>query len=188
MEDPVGDDIAGNDRQILTHPNPLGRPPEIERIRRGYVTHFMGAFINDGLESWQGIDLDRSLVISVARRIADRRADPSRSVTDPQFPSESRGHIFARKFSSPERVELEVVSTLAIDMFDLEAFVCVANAAWAAPVGESQMISDGFRDAWLLDQQLKDGAMMTHRKPIYSSAPFDGIDRLVQRYMLQATW
>jgi hypothetical protein len=35
-------------------------PPEIQRIRRGYVESFTGTFINDGLEHWDGADLDRN--------------------------------------------------------------------------------------------------------------------------------
>jgi len=69
----MGDDIPENDGRIVLRDRELSVPPEIQRIRRGYVESFTGTFINDGLEHWDGVDLDRNLVVVVQRRIHDQR-------------------------------------------------------------------------------------------------------------------
>ncbi len=60
-------------------------PPEIARIKRGYVSSFVGAFINDGLESWFGVDLDRMEAVSVQRHIYDKRAEQIKPFIEPTF-------------------------------------------------------------------------------------------------------
>jgi hypothetical protein len=41
--------------------------------------------------------------------------------------------IFSTRRASERRTEVEAVATELIDKLTLEAFTCVANAAWAAP-------------------------------------------------------
>ena len=68
--------------RIILQTNRLQTPPEIAAIERGYTHHWVGGFINDGLVTWSGIDLDRRISINVQRRIWDARAQLSRRFLD----------------------------------------------------------------------------------------------------------
>jgi TonB family protein len=104
-------------------------PPEIARIKRGYISAFIGGFINDGLASWFGVDLDRMEVISVQRHIYDRRATLTKPFIDPSFQSwDDRG--FVRKWSDKGRTETEAVLVGVLDGPDANAFICIANKIW----------------------------------------------------------
>jgi hypothetical protein len=187
--DPVGDDVAENDGRILTRDQGLSVPAEIRRIRRGYVESFLGAFINDGLAHWDGVDLDRNLVVVVQRRIHDERAAMPRSFDDPSLPPRRHaGLIFGRKFASGRRTELEVVSILTIDPAALEAFVCVANAAWAAVPAPPAMTSDGSLDRELLDERQQGASLLSYRKRVDSRALDEVLQNSVERYLPRATW
>jgi TonB family protein len=104
-------------------------PPEIARIKRGYISQFIGGFINDGLASWFGVDLDRMEVISVRRDIYDRRATLTKPFIDPSFQSWD-DRSFVRKWSDKERTETEAVLLGVLDGPDADAFICIANKIW----------------------------------------------------------
>ncbi len=56
----------------------FNKTPEISRIRSGVQWHYVGGFINDGLESWQGYDAVRHLFVSIiaeSDRYATRMVD-----------------------------------------------------------------------------------------------------------------
>ena len=187
--EPNGDDIQENDGRIMLRDRELSVPPEIQRIRRGYVESFTGTFINDGLEHWDGVDLDRNLVVVVQRRIHDQRAALSRPFGDPTFPPNYHsGVIFGRKFANDLRTELEVISVLPIERGPLEAFICVANAAWAAAPQPPVMISDGFIVAQLLDEESQGQRRLSYRKSIYSEALNAVLERNLEQYVPQPTW
>lgn len=187
--EPNGDDIPQNDGRILLRDRELTVPPEIHRIRRGYVESFTGAFINDGLEHWDGVDLDRNLVVVVQRRIHDQRAAFSRPFSDPTFPSNYHsGVIFGRKFANDLRTELEVVSVLPIERGPLEAFICVANATWAAAPQPPAMISDGFIFGQLLDEERQGERRLTYRKSVHSEALDAVLEHNLEQYVPQPTW
>jgi len=187
--EPNGDDIPENDGRIVLRDRELSVPPEIQRIRRGYVASFTGTFINDGLEHWDGVDLDRNLVVVVQRRIHDRRAALSRPFADPTFPPKHHsGVIFGRKFANDLRTELEVISVLPIERAPLEVFICVANAAWAAAPQPPTMISDGFIFAQLLDEESQGQRRLSYRKSIYSEALNAVLEHNLEQYVPQPTW
>ena len=184
-----GDDIPENDGHILLRDRELPVPPEINRIRRGYVSSFTGTFINDGLEHWDGVDLDRNLVVVVQRRLRDQRAAFSRAFGDPTFPPQYHsGVIFGRKFANDLRTELEVVSVLPIERGPLEAFICVANAAWAAPPQPPAMISDGFIFSQLLDEERQGETRLIYHKSVHSEALDSVLERNLEQYVPQPTW
>ncbi len=122
---------------ILIVDKPLGEPPEIVRIRRGLTSHFVGGFVNDGLESWQAVDLDKKISISVQRRVFDKHAKLTRLFGDPVFPDfvskMTPRPIYARKWSSDQRTEEEVVNISTLKPDAEEAFVCAANPIWVRP-------------------------------------------------------
>jgi hypothetical protein len=165
-------DIDAKDGLILQQTTPLSEPSEIAHVQRGLVQHFEGTFINDGLESWSAIDLDRNILISVRRRIYDVRARRTHPFADPAFPAERHvGHSFARKFSSAQRTELEVVAAVSIDAPAIEAFICVANANWAAAAAQPPDPSDGFEDTRLLDVDSSGGITTHFRKSVNFEGP-----------------
>jgi TonB family protein len=104
-------------------------PPEIARIKRGYISQFIGGFINDGLASWFGVDLDRMEVISVQRHIYDRRATLTKPFIDPSFQAWD-DRSFVRKWSDKDRTEMEAVLLGVLDGPDANAFICIANKIW----------------------------------------------------------
>jgi len=132
---PVGD--FGSDG-ILIMDHPLGVPPEIARVRRGITSQFVGAFINDGLENWDAVDLDRKVTISVQRRIFDKRAEFTKQFGDPVFPDfalkSMPRFIFGRKWASDQRTEEEVVVIEPLTSAAAEAVVCTANAVWTKSI------------------------------------------------------
>ena len=182
-------DTDGKDGMILQQDMPLREPPEIARVQRGFVDHFVGAFINDGLESWSAIDLDRNSVISIRRRIYDVRASRSHPFSDPTFAAERHmGHSFARKFSNDRRTELEVISTVRADPAGLQAFICLANAAWAAPASEKPDISDGFQEARLLDIESKDGKVTHLSKSVSFEGPLGFMFAALAKNLPEPSW
>jgi hypothetical protein len=146
--------VAG---RVLVQSQPLDAlPPEIARIQRGLVKRFVGKFVKDGMQSWSGVDLDRLLAVSVERRVFDRRAHLPRPVADPEFPPREQS-AFARKWSEPERTEVEVVSSFPISLAEAQAFVCAANREWAAkgpiPDEDPDDLAHGATDFFLLDRR-----------------------------------
>jgi hypothetical protein len=188
-----GEDVPANDGKVLIKNAPLDDPPpEILRVRRGWVSHFVGAFINDGLVSWQGVDLDRAVAISVDRRIRDTRGAPSTTLRHPVFDKNVIGtlqytgaHLFARKFSKSGSEELEIVSTMRIQPADLSAFVCVANAAWAAPPVKIEFMTDTLASSSeLLDEAPSSGTQgyISYRKDV-SGGPVGTVLSAIWQYM-----
>ena len=122
---------------ILIVDHPLGEPPEIVRIRRGLTSHFVGSFINDGLESWQAVDLDKKISIFVQRRVFDKRAQLTRPFGDPVFPDfiskMTPPPIYVRKWSNDQRTEEEVINISTLRSDAEEALVCAANPIWVRP-------------------------------------------------------
>jgi hypothetical protein len=171
-----GDDLPQNDGRTLQRAQPLGLPPEISRVQRGYVSHFTGSLRNNGLESWTAVDLDRGMVVSVQRRVYDQRVKQSRAVSDPKFNMHgASGRSFARRYVGDGRTEVEAVATEALDKLTIEAFTCVANAAWAAPALEKQFNpTDGTEEAYLKDMRIDDGRTTTYAKRIPAITALDG--------------
>jgi hypothetical protein len=173
----AGDDLPQNDGKILQRAQPLMPPPEIKRIRRGYVSHFVGEFRNNGMESWTAVDLDRGIAVSVQRRVHDKRVEQSRAAAEPKFGVHGAfGHSFARKFVGDGRSEVETVATERMDKLTLEAFTCVANAAWAAPTPEGQFnAADGMVESHLEDMHVDSGRITTYAKRVPSMTALDGV-------------
>jgi hypothetical protein len=156
--------------KILLQPRPLDAlPPEIARIQKGMVKRFVGKFVNDGLLTWSGVDLDRRVAIAIERRVFDRRAHRPRQVSDPQF-SRQRGSTFARKWSEAGRTEVEVVSIFPISSVEAQAFVCAANPPWAAkgalPARDADEMAEGDTDFFLLDRRPEQGVSYRYTKTI----------------------
>ncbi|MDB6045601.1 MAG: hypothetical protein JWM63_4152 [Gammaproteobacteria bacterium] len=156
--------------KILLQNRPLDPlPPEIARIQTGMVKRFVGKFVNDGLLTWSGVDLDRRVAIAIERRVFDRGAHRPRQVSDPQF-SRQRGSTFARKWSEAGRTEVEVVSIFPISPVEAQAFVCAANPAWASkgalPDEDPDEMADGDTDFFLLDRHPEQGVSYRYTKTI----------------------
>jgi hypothetical protein len=166
----AGDAGASNAGKILLQTQPLETlPPEIARIQRGMVKRFVGKFINDGQMSWSGVDLDRLMAVTVERRVFDRGAHQPRPVPDPRLSAQGDS-TFARKWSDAERTEVEVVSTFPINPAEAVAFVCAANPEWAdknpLPADDSDAISEGATDFFLLDQRQDQEFSYRYSKPV----------------------
>ena len=114
---------------------PFRSPPlEIATIQRGASTEFIGGFINDGMASWTGVDLDGREIIRITRTVWDKRA----SLTRPfEFPSPDKypAETVVRKWTSEDgnRKELEIVQRSPLRAEEIQAFVCLANIEWAQP-------------------------------------------------------
>ncbi len=104
-------------------------PPEIERIRRGYTSSFVGGGLNTGLSEWFGIDLERHVIVQVVRRFYNDRDSMMRPFADVDF--EKNPHAIGRKWQGDHETEEEVVLLSQGRLQDLELFVCSANALWA---------------------------------------------------------
>ncbi|MDB6090621.1 MAG: hypothetical protein JWN85_3405 [Gammaproteobacteria bacterium] len=159
--------VAG---KVLVQSRPLDAlPPEIARIQRGLVKRFVGKFVKDGMQTWSGVDLDRLRAVSVERRVFDRRAHLPRPVADPEF-SPREQSSFARKWSEPERTEVEVVSSFPISLAEAQAFVCAANPDWAAkgpiPDEDPDDLTEGATDFFLLDRRREQDVAYRYAKPL----------------------
>jgi hypothetical protein len=117
------DRIQRQDKQLAS------LPPELSRIRRGALEWWLGAFINDGLSGYSGIDLDRKLAVNIERRTRAARAAAPLAIAALSF-AEYDPTTFARAFSSEQFEQMEVVSTRRLDDAQLAAFVCIANEVW----------------------------------------------------------
>jgi len=162
--------------RILVLSTNLPIPPEIQRIERGYITAWAGGFINDGLMSWSGIDLDRREVISVQRRIYDKRATLSRPFSEPVFNDWDHVSI-ARTWSTDQRTETEVVTRRSLRLEELNAFVCIANGVWGVQQKSARelmqmMPTDTLAsNATLLDRTEENGAVFSYTRSVDPSDP-----------------
>jgi hypothetical protein len=162
---------------VLDHPlDPL--PREIARIRRGMVKRFTGRFIKDGLTGWSALDLERLVAVSVERRVFDFRTHQSRPVSDPVF-GQREELSFARKWTDGQRTEVEVVKVFPITLVEAQLFVCAANPVWAdknlLAEDETDDLSDGVMDVFLLDHRVTQGLAYTYSKPIDMTENLAGI-------------
>jgi hypothetical protein len=165
--------------RIIIQSNRLPTPPEIAAIERGYTYHWVGGFINDGLATWTGIDLDRRLFINVQRRVWDARAQMSRRFSDPVFPDYDTTS-FARKWATDQRVETEVVQIRIFYPDEMSAFVCVANGAWLYAPDKSQraftMMSDTLiNETVLYDRQFEQGQGVLYKKKVDYDSPLQAL-------------
>lgn len=153
---------------VLDHPlQPL--PVEIARIRRGVVKRFTGKFIHDGDIAWSAVDLERLIAVSVERRVFDFRTHQSRPVADPVF-SQVEQLSFARKWTNGQRTEVEVIKVFPITLIEAQLFVCASNPSWADknPLSddETDEMSEGVTDVFLLDRRQAQGLVYKYTKPI----------------------
>jgi hypothetical protein len=126
------------------------RPLEIATIQRGAFTEFIGGFINDGLASWTGLDLDGREIIYITRKVWDKRASLSQPFEFPA-PDKYPAETVVRKWTSEDgnRKELEVVQRSRLRAEEIQAFVCLANVEWAQPrrppgMGPTDTLSSSF--------------------------------------------
>jgi hypothetical protein len=189
-ESNTADDTGVNEGHILNVNHRLGEPVEIARIRRGYLTHFLGTARNDGLEGWTGVDVVHAQAISITRRIYDKRASRTHPFKDPAFTEPHiLGHIFGRKFSTGDRTELEVIATVPIDPSVLEALICILNAAWAVEVDPPMTSSDGFINTRLFDSQTTGKRLTFYGKSINHTQPIDSVmSQTLRSFLPKAAW
>jgi TonB family protein len=157
-------------------------PPEIARIKRGYISSFIGGFINDGLASWGGIDLDRMEIVSVQRQIYDRRATLTKPFIDPTFqPWDHRS--FGRKWSDKDRTEMEVVLIGDLSGPDVNAFVCVANKIWERDepsVDEIPSQSDTLSSSnYLIDTTVVAGKTLQSGATVLPQGPLEAVIKAI---------
>jgi len=166
----AADDRPADAGKLLVLNHPLDAlPPEIARIRRGVVKRFTGKFVKDGQIAWTALDLERLVAVSVERRVFDFRAHQSRPVPDPRF-AQVEQLSFARKWSDGQRTEVEVVAVFPVSLMEAQLFVCAANPLWASkePLAEDDTdeMSAGVTDVFLLDRRQAQGLAYTFNKPI----------------------
>ncbi|MEA1652288.1 hypothetical protein UAJ10_25175 [Nitrospirillum sp. BR 11164] len=177
------EELPGQAQRIQLQTQHLTWPREIAAIRRGYISHFAGGFINDGLVHWLGVDLDRKLLIVVDRRIHNPKGEgPAlKPVADPTFREWDRDS-YARKWTDGTITEIEVVWRTKLNTEELTAFVCVANGYWRSPRPKDRMvhmISDAVAATSTLLDRAQDGKRLVaySRTVPYRSDAFDSVLR-----------
>ena len=119
-----------------------GQPPEIQNIERGAVSQYIGGYTNDGISSWLGVDLDSQVLISISRRVWDRRSPYTRffEFPDPKtFPPEVSVRTWIKEDGS--RKELEIIRRANLARDEQLAFVCAANVEWSLKRLPSEVVS-----------------------------------------------
>jgi hypothetical protein len=137
-------------------------------------------FLNDGLETWSGLDLDRMLGVK-ALLDWNRKNDPVFNDWDTAS--------FARRYTVGERRVTEVVHLLPLRLHDLGLFLCAANAAWASPyvVGEPwRQTETAVLELFLLDRMIEQDETIFYMLDISPNgsvkAGFDHALRLMERF------
>jgi hypothetical protein len=123
---------------------PFRTPPlEMATIQRGAFTEFIGGYINDGLASWTGVDLDSREIVSIRRTVWDKRSAMSRHFEFPP-PGKYPAETVVRKWTSEDgnRKELEIVQRSPLRPEEIQAFVCMANIEWAQSRQPARMATD----------------------------------------------
>jgi hypothetical protein len=177
--------------RIRIQTNPLDNPPmEISQIRRGFVGSYVGAFINDGLSSWLGIDLERMQAISIERHIHDKNG---RAGPEPTFNWRDE-QSFERKWidKSTGRVEVETVLLKQLDTDEANAFVCIANKIWELnPVRDyelTQLTDTLASSSDLLDTNTVDGKTTASSAAVLSPSPLDVVIKEISNSMSVPTY
>jgi hypothetical protein len=171
--------------KIILKQTPLAHvPPEIARIQKGFVKHYVGAFINDGTVNWRGVDLDRGLAIVVHRNMYDKRAQMQRSFGDPAFKSWDN-QSFARKWVGEGRTETEVILRRPLTVDEVQAFTCMANELWKSDGKQQSMLpTDTMMDeSTLLDRTSDGNAAVLYEKPVHPAGPFESMLSEIWRAM-----
>lgn len=155
------------------------------------IKSFSGAFINDGMDSWQGIDLDRMESISVYRRTYMKKAKSfTKPFNEPVFLKNDETS-FVRKFSNDELIEMEIVRRSHADISTLVAFTCIANGAWkSSPIDWNQVTppSDSFGSIVLLFDRQKEGDDNILYRRRVDEFPFDAVIKSLNEEMWKYTW
>lgn len=161
-------------------------PPEIARIKRGYVRSFVGAFINDGLESWFGVDLDRMEAVSVQRHIYDKRAELTKPFIEPTF-TWWDNLSFERKWRDKDRAEMEIVLLQVLDGPQVNAFVCIANKIWERDAPSNDEIpyqSDTISSSSMLfDSKVTDGKTLQSNVMVLPGGPMEAVIAAIDHSM-----
>lgn len=168
------------DNRIQVQDKPLSSyPAELARVQRGATEFWAGAFINDGLESFRTIDLDRNVAISISRRTRALRPGDSAPLAKLPAPSFIRydSTSFVRSFSSDRLEQMEVVTTAQLQYDQVQAFVCIGNALWnAIPDPNPMMPSDTLQQSGTLyDRGLEGGKWFAFRKGYQMQGPLSVI-------------
>jgi hypothetical protein len=131
---------------------PFSRVPiEISSIQNGAYSEFIGGFINDGLSSWVGVDLDSGTLTWVARRVYDKRAPYTRPF-NPYIGKQYDPNII-RSWESPDesRKEEEIIRIDPLSDQEKEAFVCLANLDWKQSIAQREpMATNTFSNFYVL--------------------------------------
>ena len=119
-------------------------PEEIARISRGVYAEFIGLFINDGIASWLGADIDNAELIEV-RRFAGRRLGSA-----PQ--GSANGEEGYVRETKTDRVHwIEVVRRRRITQEEVAELICAANLLWSAGRIASRQRTDVHNALFLVD-------------------------------------
>lgn len=98
-------------------------PVEIEHIKRGVHTEYVGLFINDGIARWCGFDLDTCQAMKIER--FGGRCLPSA----PEVPSPTPTHF--RRNLGIDRVEVVTIKPLTDEQ--IAELVQTSNLLWISP-------------------------------------------------------
>jgi hypothetical protein len=103
---------------------------------------------------------------------------------------------FARKWSTDQRTEMEVVTRRALTPAEIQAFVCVANGVWSDVPQKSphdllmMRPTDTLVDqASLLDRTEEDGRMVAYTRSIESGSPLAWVaSQMFEKGLPQIDW
>jgi sugar lactone lactonase YvrE len=103
-------------------------PPEITRIRSGAICHFVGAFINDGLDSFYAFDSDRHLAIAILGTADSRKEKvPDQENLD--------SHQCVRYLDRGKHRWAQFVTIVEVTPEEVQEFAIIANAL--LPAGQA---------------------------------------------------
>lgn len=119
-------------------------PEELQGIRHGGYTEYVGMFINDGRAIWCGFDLDAREVIRVDR-YAGRKLSSA-----PEVGVQTTNH-YQRQSGEKNKKIVDVVTRRKISKAELADLICLSNELWASMEDHMSVATDVHNAVVLLD-------------------------------------
>ena len=106
-------------------------PQEVAELKFGLFSHWSGAFLNDGLMQWEGVDIQKKEVFHVGAFVGPRAA---RAPSEGQLP---QGWFFRRKEDHGGHLRVEVGRVRKLETDELRMIMCLVNSFYETEDGNN---------------------------------------------------
>ena len=117
--------------------SPFTPPPQLQRIKRGGYSEYVGFLINDGYACWEGFDLDTGEIVRVERYAGPQLASGLSEIFGLEILKGLKTFRISLKFWT-QPLSIEIITKKHIKKERLTELIFLANELWSS--GERYLI------------------------------------------------